>query len=83
MLSQEIHNQHGPRARLVLQFDEPLSHLVYAGADMIVVPSMFEPCGLTQLIALRYGSIPVVRKTGGLQVGSNITERNVCLYVYL
>ena len=47
-------------------YDEPLSHLVYAAADMIVVPSMFEPCGLTQLIAMRYGAVPIVRQTGGL-----------------
>ena len=57
---------HGNKVRLVMQFNEPLSHLMYAGADIIVVPSMFEPCGLTQMIAMRYGTVPVVRKTGGL-----------------
>jgi starch synthase len=55
----------GRAARLVLRFDEALSHRIYAGADIILIPSFFEPCGLTQLIALRYGTIPVVRETGG------------------
>ena len=48
-------------------FNESLSHLLYAGGDIVVVPSMFEPCGLTQMIAMRYGTIPVVRATGGLR----------------
>jgi len=47
-------------------FDERLARRIYAGADMLVVPSKFEPCGLTQMIAMRYGTIPLVRKTGGL-----------------
>jgi starch synthase len=51
---------------LWLGYHEDLAHLVYAGSDLLVVPSLYEPCGLTQMIALRYGTVPVVRKTGGL-----------------
>ncbi|CAI7906157.1 unnamed protein product [Closterium sp. NIES-53] len=65
-LAGQLNNSHNNMQRLCLNYDEPLSHLIYAGCDMILVPSMFEPCGLTQLIAMRYGAVPVVRKTGGL-----------------
>ena len=51
---------------LMIGFDEGLAHLVQAAADLMLVPSRFEPCGLTQLYALRYGTLPVVRATGGL-----------------
>ena len=54
------------RVGVRIGYDEPLAHLMQAGADSILVPSRFEPCGLTQLYALRYGSPPVVARTGGL-----------------
>jgi starch synthase len=57
---------HNPDVHLELTFNEELSHLIYAGADMMVVPSNFEPCGLTQMISLKYGTVPIVRGVGGL-----------------
>ena len=55
-----------PDCHLELAFNEELAHLIYAGADMIVVPSNYEPCGLTQVIGLHYGTVPIVRGVGGL-----------------
>lgn len=49
-----------------VMYSEELAHLMYAAADMVLVPSLFEPCGLTQLVAMRYGAVPIVRSTGGL-----------------
>ncbi len=55
-----------PHVHLMLYYQEELSHMIYAASDMFIVPSLFEPCGLTQMIALKYGSTPIVRRTGGL-----------------
>lgn len=50
-----------------LYFNNPLSHKLYAGGDILLMPSQFEPCGLSQMIAMRYGNLPLVRETGGLK----------------
>ncbi len=51
---------------ILFKHDEMLAHQIFAAADFVIVPSLFEPCGLTQLIGFKYGAIPIVRKTGGL-----------------
>jgi starch synthase len=58
--------RHRGRAGVIIGYDEALAHLMQGGGDAILIPSRFEPCGLTQLYALRYGCIPVVARTGGL-----------------
>jgi starch synthase len=55
------------RVSVTIGHDEGLAHLIQAGADALVVPSRFEPCGLTQLCALRYGTVPIVSRIGGLE----------------
>ncbi len=59
--------QYRGRVCACIKYDEKLAHQIYAGSDALLVPSLFEPCGLTQLIAMRYGTVPIVRETGGLK----------------
>ena len=60
------HIESNPDSHLEIGYNEELAHLIYAGADMIIVPSLYEPCGLTQMIAMKYGTVPIVRNVGGL-----------------
>ena len=62
----KYHLRDNPDCHLEIDFNDELAHLIYAGADMVIVPSLFEPCGLTQMIAMRYGAVPIVRSVGGL-----------------
>jgi len=62
----EVASRHKTRIAFVDKFDESLAHRIYAGSDLFLMPSQFEPCGLSQMYALRYGTPPVVRWTGGL-----------------
>ena len=59
--------KYGNQMAARIAFDSALSHRMYAGADLFLMPSEFEPCGLSQMIAMRYGTLPVVRETGGLR----------------
>lgn len=59
--------QSNPQVLLELTYNETLAHQIYAALDFTLIPSHFEPCGLTQLISLRYGTLPIVRSTGGLK----------------
>jgi starch synthase len=58
--------RHAGRVTYASGFDEPFAHLIEAGSDIFLMPSRYEPCGLNQMYSLRYGTIPIVRKTGGL-----------------
>ncbi len=64
---QKLEEEYPDRVRAAIRFDLALSRRMYAGADLILMPSRYEPCGLSQMIAMRYGCIPVARATGGLK----------------
>lgn len=61
-----ISEKYPEKIALNLKFDEALAHLIYAGADIFLMPSNYEPCGLGQMISMKYGTVPIVHKTGGL-----------------
>ena len=63
----EMSRRYPDRVSVTTEFNPVLARKIYAGADMFLMPSMSEPCGLAQLIAMRYGTIPIVRETGGLK----------------
>jgi len=63
---QEMTGRYGEQMRVILRYDDGLAHRMYAGSNIFLMPSRYEPCGLGQMHALRYGSVPVVRRTGGL-----------------
>lgn len=62
----DMEREYPDRFKAYIGFDEGLAHQIYAGADLFLMPSKFEPCGLGQMIAMRYGTLPIVRETGGL-----------------
>jgi starch synthase len=73
---------------VIVGYDEPLAHKLQAGCDILLAPARFEPCGLTQLYALRYGTLPVVRRTGGLAdtvvdaTATSIADRSATGFVF-
>ena len=63
----QAENRYKGRLCAYIGYNEELAHRIYAGSDFFLMPSRFEPCGLSQMIAMRYGSLPIVRETGGLK----------------
>lgn len=62
-----LNNRFAGRVSVILEYNEGLAHQLYAGSDFLIMPSRVEPCGLNQMYAMRYGTIPIVRTTGGLK----------------
>ena len=65
--ARNMEQEYPDRVRAAFRFDSALSKRMYAGGDMLLIPSRYEPCGLTQMFAMRYGCVPVARATGGLR----------------
>ena len=64
---QSTHARYYGKVASVIRFDEQMARKIYAGADMFLMPSLSEPCGISQLIAMKYGTVPIVRAVGGLR----------------
>lgn len=64
---QELEYRYPNKLKVIINFSTDLANKIYAGSDMFLMPSKFEPCGLSQMIAMKYGTIPIVRETGGLK----------------
>lgn len=74
---ESLHTTYKGNYNTFIGYDEQLSHIIYAGADFLVMPSRVEPCGLNQMYSLRYGTIPIVRSIGGLKdTITDIQEEN-------
>ncbi len=77
---EKLRDKYPNNIALYLGFNNQLAHKLYAGSDLFLMPSLFEPCGIGQMIAQRYGTLPIVRETGGLKdtvVGYNPISNNV------
>lgn len=77
-LFREMETQYGNQFKAYIGFSEEIAQQLYAGADLFLMPSKFEPCGLGQLIALKYGTLPIVRETGGLNDTVFSYNENTC-----
>lgn len=63
---EKLHKEHPDQVAIYIGYSDPLAHKIYAGSDFFLMPSLFEPCGIGQIAAQRYGTLPIVRETGGL-----------------